>query len=703
MRNIEKKKKNLLVLNFKSCHAALLVLFLNLIGIQSFAQQTDIVDFQEIHATMSFDPEKKSIKATATYNFNILKKTDSIFLDAKNIEILHVDFKNGKLVTTDDKIWIISNFKAGQKYNLSFSYQAKPKQTLYFFSDEIWTQGQGKYTSHWLPSIDDTNDKIIFNLSIYAPKDKIVIANGALKNITENQNEQLWNFQMTKPMSSYLVALAIGNFQSKELKSESGIPLFLYYKPADSLKYEPTYRYSTEIFNFLEKEIGFAYPWANYKQVPLSDFFYAGMENTTATFFSQAFMVDSIGFNDRNYINVNAHELAHQWFGNLVTAKKNEDHWLQEGFATYYALQAEREVFGEDYYYWKMYESAEQLKALSDEGKGEALSNPKASSLTFYQKGAWALHILQERVGELIFKTAIQNYLRKYQFRNVSTQDFLMEVKALSNADISDFEKNWLHQSAFQSEDAYQSLMKSAFIQSFFEVSALRINDLEQKKHLLEKALILDNEFIGQEVIYQLRDEPLNKSLDLYKKAFNTNNIYIRQAIALSLTTIPKELEVYYESLLDDDSYLTNEIALYNLWTQFPENRSKYLDKTKYLIGFQDKNIRQLWLALAYITPGYKKDKKQEFSNELLEYASEKYSFEIREKAFGYIHEVNLWEINSIRSLLEACVHPAWRFSKSSKVLVKDILKNDSNRDLILKLDDLSPEALNFLNKTLEE
>ncbi len=702
MRNSE--HENVMSLNIKICHKALaLILYLIFIGNQGFAQQTEIVDFLKIHATLSLDSQQKSIKATAEYSFKILKKTDSIFLDAKNIEILNVDFKKGKLSSTEDKIWLVSDFKAGQEYNLSFSYQAIPKQTLYFFKDQIWTQGQGKYTSHWLPSIDDTNDKIIFNLSIYAPKDKIVVANGSLKNRIDNKAEQLWNFQMKNPMSSYLVALAIGDFQYKELKSDTGIPLILYYKATDSLKQEPTYRYSKEIFDFLEREIGFAYPWENYKQVPVRDFLYAGMENTTATFFSEAFVVDNIGFNDRNFINVNAHELAHQWFGNLVTAKKDEDHWLQEGFATYYALQAEREIFGEDYYYWKMYESAEQLKTLSDEGKGETLLNPKASSLTFYQKGAWALHILQERVGEIVFKTAVQNYLKKHQFKNVSTQDFLIEVKALSNVDISVFEKNWLRQSAFQAEEAYRSLMKSTFIERFFEISALRITELKQKKHLLEKALDLNNDFIGQEVVYQLLDEDISENLELYKKAFKTNGIYIRQTIALSLSNIPIELKEDYETFLQDDSYLTNEIALYNLWTQFPTSRNKYLDQTKDLIGFQDRNIRQLWLALAYITPDYKKENKQGFSNELLDYASEKHSFEIREKAFGFIHELNLWDKNSLKSVLEACVHPAWRFSKSSKLLLKDILENDANRDLIVSLDGLSPEALKQLNKTLSE
>ena len=153
---------------------------------------------------------------------------------------------------------------------------------------------------------------------------------------------------MTKPISSYLVAFAVGDFSKKIIKSITNTLIELYYPTNDSLHYEPTYRFSGEIFNFLESEIGFKYPWENYKQVPLYDFMYAGMENTTATFFSDNFIVDSTGFNDRNYINVNAHELAHQWFGNLVTEQSGSDHWLHEGFASYYALLAEKEIFGED-------------------------------------------------------------------------------------------------------------------------------------------------------------------------------------------------------------------------------------------------------------------------------------------------------------------------------------------------------------------
>jgi aminopeptidase N len=675
-----------------------------LFSIQLFSQQTDVVDFLKIEASIGPDTVEKKIEGRFLATFEVLKETDSIFMDAVNIKINDVQTKNFKITSDGKKVWFVGNFEKGKIYKADFWYSMIPKQTLYFFGDEIWTQGQGKYTSHWLPSIDDVNDKIEFDLTILAPDDKTVIANGKLLNVENDINENYWHFDMKKSMSSYLVAFAIGDFNKKDLISNSGIPLELYYKPQDSLKVEPTYRYSKQIFDFLESEIGVAYPWQNYKQVPVRDFLYAGMENTTATFFSEAFVVDSTGFNDRNYVNVNAHELAHQWFGDMVTEKASEDHWLQEGFATYYALLAEKDIFGDDYYYWQLYQTAEQLKTASDEGKGESLLNPKASSLTFYQKGAWALHILRERIGDEAFKTAIKNYLEKYKFKNVSTDDFLNEVKGVSAIDISDFERKWLQQSAFKGEEAYQSLLKSEFIKKYFEVSALRATPLKDKKLQLKTALTFPNDFIGQEAVYQLAGEPLSETLPLYKNAFESNNLYVRQAVALSLQTIPKEFQKEYESLLNDDSYVTMETALYQLWMQFPEKRTEYLNKTKGIEGFQNKNIRQLWLTLALITEDYENSEKENYLKELKNYTSTDYSFEIREKAFEYVNELQLWDLETLKNLVEACVHPTWRFSKPSKEMLSNLLQDKKYYEQIKVLGrQVSEKAANYLNSIIKE
>src|SRR5690554_1205112 len=244
------------------------VFFCFLFSIQIFAQQTDVVDFLNISGVVTPNFKERKIEGGLMIDFEILKNTDSIFLDAIDFQIFS-DEENGiKISSSEDKIWLKSNFEKGKKYSVGISYEAFPKQTLYFFEDQIWTQGQGKYTSHWLPSIYDVNDKIEFDISLTAPRNKNVIANGKLADIGNDSQGQTWHFDMENPMSSYLVAFAIGDFNKKELISNSGIPIELYYKPQDSLKVEPTYRHSKRIFDFLETEIGVPYPWQNYKQVP---------------------------------------------------------------------------------------------------------------------------------------------------------------------------------------------------------------------------------------------------------------------------------------------------------------------------------------------------------------------------------------------------------------------------------------------------
>ena len=342
----------------------LVLFFINL----SFAQQIDKVDFIKCDASVSPNHAEKSIYGDVVYEFKIKKAIDTIKIDAKSMEFSRVmiNGKSVKFKNSGKTLDLFEGFKKG-KNKLSFSYSAKPKQTLYFTGEgenlQIWTQGQGRYTSHWLPSFDDVNEKVIFTISIEFRNDFPVISNGTFISNKYNSKGNLitWNYQMQKPMSSYLVMLAIGSFEKQTAITKSGTLLEFYLDKKDVSKFEPTYRYSREMFDYLEQEIGVKYPWGIYRQVPVRDFLYAGMENTTSTIFAQDFVVDEIGFNDRNYVNVNAHELAHQWFGDLITAQSGKHHWLQEGFATYYALLAERHLFGDDYFYEELNDYAEQL------------------------------------------------------------------------------------------------------------------------------------------------------------------------------------------------------------------------------------------------------------------------------------------------------------------------------------------------------
>lgn len=698
------------------------LLLLLLSSLSVFAQteesidQTDKADFSRIQAEVSIYPEKQEIEGDVLYIFNVLQPIDSIFIDAKNMQFSKV-LLNGKEVefsNSGKRLWLKQKFLPSEGNKLSLHYVVHPKQAMYFINwdapegvpavKQVWTQGQGKYTSNWLPSFDDMDEKTEFDLGINFRNGYEVIANGELQQKKAlNDSITHWQFDMKKPMSSYLVAVAAGKYREKELSSETGIPLKLYYKPTDSLKAEPTYRYSKKIFDFLVNEIGVAYPWQNYKQIPVQDFLYAGMENTGTTIFSNALVTDSIGFKDRNYVNVNAHELAHQWFGDLVTEESGRDHWLQEGFATYYALLAEREIFGDDYYYWKLYQSAEELKKLSDSGKGESLLNPKASSLTFYQKGAWALHMLREKVGDEAFRKAVRNYLKTYAFKNVTTENFIAEVEKASGQDLSDFMNDWLRQSAFKANAALNSLKQSEFMKKYLDLAALRENPLLQKAKLLEKALDFPvNEYLGQEVVYQLSGETSEEAIDLYKKAFETNNVFVRQAIALGMDEIPQQFRSEYESLLKDDSYLTKEAALMNLWLQFPDGRSKYLEQTKRVEGFYDKNVEMLWLTLNLVTPEYDPGQKREIFQRLSGYTAAWHPAEVRENAFGYLYQIDSFTDQNLRDLLEGTTHHDYKFRNFCRELLDKLLEDDQYHQKFLELKgSLSAELQEQLNKKL--
>jgi aminopeptidase N len=475
-------------------------------------------------------------------------------------------------------------------------------------------------------------------------------------------------------MSSYLLMLAIGKFDKKTAFSKSGIPLEMYYEPSTLDNFEPTYRYSKLIFDFLEKEIGVKYPWKIYKQIPVHDFLYAGMENTTATLFSSRYVVDSTAFEDRNYTNVNAHELAHQWFGDLVTAEDGKHHWLQEGFATYYALLAEKEIYGEDYFYFKLYDYAQQLKQASKTDTIPVL-NAKASSLSFYQKGAWALHVLHEGIGENAFKKAVKNYLEKHSFKSVNTQDFFDEIKKVSNYDLDNFSKVWLESSNFNSQISNDLLYKNKSIKVIFEIAKLRSKPLSEKKEFFAETLQSDVYFsVKEAIVYQLKDEPFEDKKQLLLLALATNNLQVRQAVAATVNAIPEEFREQYESLLDDKSYQTQEIALYNLCQDFPNNQIIYLEKSKNWIGYNDYNLRILWLYLAIATNKVELDKNR-LINELKNYASSNYDASSRQNALEKLLDLDFKDDFVLKNLVSATTHHIWQFSKFGRDTIRVLVK----------------------------
>jgi aminopeptidase N len=595
-----------------------------------------------------------------------------------------------KSIYDGEKLVIEAPFHTGDVLELTVKFTSYPSKAMYHIDkdkdrlwDQVWTQGQGKYTSNWLPSIDDMNDKMIWNLSITAPVSKRVIANGKLVTVTEGKETKTWNYTMEKPMSSYLVALAAGDYQVKRDSSASGIPLEFYYYDNQESKVAPTYQHSKEIFDFLEGEIGVAYPWQNYKQVPVKDFLYSGMENTGMTIFNDEFFTDELGANDRSYVNVNAHELAHQWFGDLVTETEAKHHWLHEGFASYYALLAEENLYGNSYFQAQLFEYAEALNEQTANGNSTALLNAKANSLTFYQHGAWALHALKEEVGVLSFRESVTRYLIKNKYQNVTTASFLDVVAQVSEKDLTDFKATWLTSEVFPTAEALRILRKQPVMEQYLQLSARRISTFEESYNSYKETLQKPVETVMvKEMVAQLSIHDNDKKYELLQQAAALNDVEVNQLIVLSTPTLNDKNRELITSMLNDASYVTRESVLFLLWNDASDKRA-VLESARAQWKEINSSLDMAWIVLALNSTGYTNEELLPFLVRLQAYTGSEYSTETRTAAFDYLINLDAMSQQNYTDLMNASLHHVWRFYENARGILKAQYKRENGQFFI--------------------
>ena len=418
------------------------------------------LDFTKIKVALSFDAPKGIVIGKVNYQFNSLRPSvTSFFLDGIKMQVKEITL-NGKTVqynTDSAGITVMPNEPLvwNALYEMTVSYEAKPRVGLYFIGwndknnlsrKQIWSQGEQIDNRNWIPMYDERNDKLLTEMNVTFDKAYKVLSNGKLIDKLENADGTItWNYAMSHPHSPYLIMLGIGKYDIKETHSGSGVPMHLYYYPEWKERVEPVYQHSEEMVDFFEKEIGFKYPWESYSQIPVQDYMFGAMENTTATIYGDFYAVDSRGLIDRNYVAVNAHELAHQWFGDCVTALSDAHQWLQESFATYYNQMFEREVFGEDYFNWSR--RGAQNASIDESVKNKfAVAHSEGGGNRVYGKGAYVLNMLKQVVGgREMYNKAIKHYLEKHAYQNVDTHDLLIAFEETTGMQLDWFWTEWLN------------------------------------------------------------------------------------------------------------------------------------------------------------------------------------------------------------------------------------------------------------------
>jgi aminopeptidase N len=333
---------------------------------------------------------------------------------------------------------------------------------------------------------DEMNDKMITETITTFDSSYTVLSNGThLGARVNNDGTKTWHYTMTRPHASYLLMLAIGHYTITERISKSGVKQRLYSYPEYPERIEPTYRYSSEAMDFLEEYIGIPYPWELYSQVPVADYIFGAMENTTATIFGDFSQTDARGWLDRSYVGTNVHELTHQWFGDLVTARSQKSVWLQESFATYYPHVFTRKVSalgGEDGYQWGRRGMHRSALAASEKDR-LPIVHPTAGSARIYPKGAAVLDMMAYTFGEEALRRVIKNYLEKHMYQTVETNDLYLAFQDTLGLSPEWFFDQWLYKGG---EPHYKVSWSRSAVQSGASTMPSTRVDVEQIHHMDE-------------------------------------------------------------------------------------------------------------------------------------------------------------------------------------------------------------------------
>jgi aminopeptidase N len=463
------------------------------------------IDISHMLLEVSFEPKQGLVKGTVTHTFRTLqKKIDSIYLDAidTRFQQVTIDGKEVKYKNTGSAIIIYpASAPAWQsEHKLRIKYECNPKRGIYFIGwndstgrsrKQIWTQGEGIDNRHWIPSFDDPADKLITEVKVYMAEKYSVLSNGQkIADVKQKDGTHFWHYRISHPHALYLTMLGIGEYKVKATHSKSGVHIYEWYYPDQEDRLEPTYRYTERIMDILEKETGNPYPWESYSQIPVQDFLYGAMENTTATIFGDFFCVDNRAYLDRNYVAVNAHEMAHQWFGDLVTCRSWSNMWLQESFATFYSKQVDKELFGEDYYQWlHRGEANAALNASKDNMLPIAHSSP--GTARHYQKGSFVLDMLRDVVGPDEFRKVIQYYLKAHAYSNVTSYDFEVAFHDVLGQNMDWFFDEWIYRGGEPFyQVSYQNLQGNAG--RFTQVSIEQIHQQNDLVGLFKMPITVD-------------------------------------------------------------------------------------------------------------------------------------------------------------------------------------------------------------------
>jgi len=422
--------------------------------------RTRTMDVSHTRLDIRVDIRKGTVQGTSTITFRLLRPVARVSLDAGEMTIQGVTL-GGKALQHDhrgDRLWITlpANSGVDSDHTVRIAYAASPHKGLYFVrrdakyphqTMQAWTQGESELNRYWYPGYDYPDDRFTTEMAVTVRKPFLAIGNGKLLSVTDvDKRWHTFHFKQSQPHVNYLVSLVAGDYEKHTLPSKR-VPLEVFVPRRHVPNIEQTFGQTDHMMAFFEELIGMPYPYAKYAQTVVTDFLFGGMENITATTLTERCVHDERGHLDYQADPLVAHELAHQWYGNLITCKSWAHLWLNEGFATYFESLYMEATQGKDAFDNDRFGGLGWYKSAGYTRPMNMHSYVHADDLFdghTYIKGAWILHMLRVKLGDRLFKKAVRHYTKKHANGLVESDDLRQAFEEASGYQLQAFFEQWV-------------------------------------------------------------------------------------------------------------------------------------------------------------------------------------------------------------------------------------------------------------------
>ena len=419
-----------------------------------------VTDVTHLRLDVKVDLVAGSVAGRSTLSITLLRDAAEFPLDAADMTVASVT-TGGKALAYSHKspvltIAVPEGARAGSSFDVAIDYTARPRRGMYFVRPEkgypdrpweAWSQGEAEDNRYWFPCWDTPEDRYTTEIAATVKKPFMAISNGALLSVSDAEpGWRTYHWSEQHEHASYLVSLVVGDYQKLDLPGAT-VPVMVYAHERDTRDWHRSFDQTVDMIAFFEDYTGAPYPWEKYAMVLVDDFMYGGMENTSATTLTSNTIHDERAHLDNSSEGLVAHELAHQWFGDLLTCHSWAHAWLNEGWASYAEGLYMEARHGRDEMIQDLVSSLDWYREAGYTRRMDEMAYVHPDDLFdghTYIKGAWILHMLRAKLGDEAFKRGVRRYVAVHRGKSVEPDDLRRAFEDATGAQLQTFFEQWV-------------------------------------------------------------------------------------------------------------------------------------------------------------------------------------------------------------------------------------------------------------------